>query len=349
MKFLMFGGLMENYQDKLTQITEILLKSEDDYGEIKKATDDLYNLFLSVSGLKEEDESCRKDYYLPKGKAIGTVWAAMCIKELLRTKRFIRGVFLGIKRCQEKFSHKPIHILYAGTGPFATLLMPLTTVFTSKEVKFTLLEINPDSIEILRKVIKNFEVEDYIYNIVQCDATEYKTEKDKPIHMVVTETMQNALKNEPQVAITLNLVSQMEEGGILIPQNITVEVALLDLKRDMERMMGVEGAEEDHCYHLNKIFELNKNSVAIKKKEEYFFPEVEVEFPKDVEERYKRLSLLTDIQVFEDEKLTYKQCSLNLPHKVMDIDWGNNNIKKVGFQYVINENPGFAYIEINNA
>lgn len=338
---------MKNYKDKLKQITEILLKQEDDYGEIKKATDILYDLFLKVSNLKEDDENSRKDYYLPKGKAIGTVWAAMCVKEFMRTKRFIRGMFLGIKRAQEKFPNTKIHILYAGTGPFATLIVPLTTVFTSQEIECTLLEINPDSIENLRKIIKAFKIEEYINNIVQCDATEYKVDKDKHIHMVVTETMQRALKKEPQVAITLNLVPQMVESGILIPQNITVEAALLDTKRDMERMMGIEGAETDYCYLLDKIFVLNKDTKAITKKEEYFFPEIEVEISNNIEKRFKRLCLLTDIQVFGEEKLTYMQCSLNMPYKVMDIDWDKDTVKNLGFQYVISENPGFVHRKID--
>ena len=334
---------MKSYQEQLRQITEILLKQEDNYGEIKKATDDLYQLFLEVSGLKEDSEPCRKDYYLPKGKAIGTVWAGMCVNEFLRTKKFIRGTFQGIKRAQEIFDDRPIHIVYAGTGPFGTLLIPLTTVFSSQEVKFTLLEINLHSIENLKNVIKAFEVEDYVEEIVQCDAVEYKAHKTKPIHMVVTETMQRALKKEPQVAITLNLVSQMETGGVLIPEKVTVEAGLLDPKRDMERMMGVEGADKDYYYPLNKIFELNKDVWSTENKEVNSFAEVEVQISNDIEKRYKRLSLLTDIQVFEEEKLTYMECSLNMPLKVIDIDWMNNTVKKVSFQYVISEKPGFIH------
>jgi len=331
------------YQVKLKEITNILLKAEDNYVEIKNATDDLYNLFLTVSGLKEVDENCRKDYYLPQGKAIGTVWAAMCIKEFVRTKKFIRGVYLGIKSAQNKFPNRPIHILYAGTGPFATLLMTLTTVFTSEEVKFTLLEINPDSIKNLNKVIEIFRVEEYVKKIVQCDATKYQADKGNPIHMVVTETMQRALNKEPQVAITLNLIPQMLEGGILIPENITVTATLVDLKRDMERMIGVEGAEKDYCYPLNKIFELNKDIVPMEKKGEYLFPKVEVEIPNDIDKRFKSLNLFTDIQVFGEEKLTYMQCSLNLPHRVKDIDLVNKPFKKINFEYVISENPRFVH------
>jgi len=328
---------MLSYKEQLKAITQILLKQEDNYGQIKEATDDLYDLFIAVSEL-QEDEPSRKDYYLPKGKAIGTIWAGRCVKEFLRTKRFVAGIFKAIKRAQEKFADTPIHILYAGTGPFGTLLIPLTSVFTSKEVKFTLLEINSDSIENLKRVIQALEVDEYVEEIIQCDATEYRADKSKPIHMIVTETMQNALKKEPQVAITQNLVPQMVEGGILIPQNIAIEAVLLDCKRDMDRMMGVVGADQDFCYPLKQIFEWNKDSSNREKS----FQEIQVEIPSNIEKRYKRLSLFTNIQVFEDEKLTYMECSLNMPLKVMDIDW-NDTVKKVGFQYIINENPGFAY------
>lgn len=334
---------MGNYQEELGRITEILLKQEDDYGEMKKVADDLYELLVEVSGLEENDANSRKDYYIPKGKAIGTVWAGMCVREFMRTKKFVRGVFLGIKRAQEKFPNTKIHILYAGTGPFATLIVPLTTVFNSQEIECTLLEINPDSIENLRKIIKTFEIEEYIDNIVQCDATEYEADKDKPIHMVVTETMQRALKAEPQVAISLNLVHQIEKDGILIPQNISIEAGLLDPKRDMEKMMGVEGAEKDYCYYLNKIFEFNKEMALEKEKKAKSFEEVEVEIPDYIEKRYRCLNLFTNIQVFEEEQLTYNQCSLNLREKVINIDWDNNTVKKVSFQYVINERPGFIY------
>lgn len=338
---------MESYKKELKRITELLLQKEDNYGEIKKATDDLYKLFLVASGLEEDSEISKKDYYLSKGKAIGPTWAGRCVNEFLRTKKFIRGAFLGIKRAKEKFKDRPIHIVYAGTGPFGTLLIPLTTVFSSEEVKFTLLEINPYTIQNLRNVIKAFEAEKYIEEIVECDAAEYKKDKTKPIHMVVTETMQNGLKKEPQVAITLNLVSQMEPEGILIPEKVIVEAALLDPKRVADRMMGVEGADKDYYYPLSKIFELNKQTSVIEKNRSYCFPEVQVEISSNIDSRYRKLSLLTDIQVFEEEWLTYMQCSLNIPLKVIDIDWLNNTPQKVNFQYNISENPGFIHkIEI---
>lgn len=96
--------------------------------------------------------------------------------------------------------------------------------------------------------------------------------------MVVTETMKNALKNEPKVSISLNLVPQMEKDGILIPQNISVEAVLLVPKRDTERMMGVKGAGKDFYYPVKTVFQLNKeNSDYYKKYKECCFSEKEIE------------------------------------------------------------------------
>jgi|GEM_PF-4770312 len=88
----------------------------------------------------------------------------------------------------------------------------------------------------------------------------------------------------------------MESNGILIPQNVTVEIGLFDYKRDMETMMGVEGADKNYYYFLKKIFELNKD-VAVVENKKTIFPKVEVEIPNDIDRRYKVLSLFTNIQV----------------------------------------------------
>lgn len=340
---------MNNYKDELKRITKILLKPEDDYGELTKAIDDLNELFFSVSELEIDKTENTEHINLPNGKAIGPVWAAFCVKEMIRTKRFIRGFYLGIKNALERFPNRPIHILYAGTGPFATLAMPLTTIFTSEEINFTLLEINPRSILSVEKVVSAFGAEKYINEIVKCDACEYKAEQKKPIHMIITETMLNALQEEPQVGITLNLVPQMVEGGILVPQNIIIEAVLLHPKKNMERITSLTGLEQD-CYRvLGKIFELNKHTqahpvtITSTNARSYSFPEIEVAVPKSaLEEGYKHLFLFTKIQVFALEYIHYWECSLTLPQNLMILEQ-NNSIDKISFQYVLDKKPGFAY------
>lgn len=340
---------IQNYQNELKQITAVLLRPEDQYDELTKAVHDLSRLFLAVSGLEIDDEHHREHLYLSQGKAIGPVWAAMCVREILRTKRFLRGFYLGIKAALARFSNRPLHILYAGTGPFATLAIPLTTVFTSEEVHFTFLEINPLSIQSLEKVITAFQVERYLYEVVKCDATKYQADPSNPIQMIVTETMQNALQKEPQVAITMNLAPQMQSGGILIPQNITIDAVLLSPRKNLERMTDLNGFEQDYFHKIGKVFELNKDTPRLSSKASLFpsgtfsFPKVELEIPRGLAPDYKQLCLFTTIRVFEEERLTNGQCSLTLPKQVMILEQEKRPVERVSFQYIPNENPGFEW------
>jgi hypothetical protein len=338
---------MQNYIEKLRGITEILLKPEDDYAELTQAINDLYFIFSSASQLKADDDQTRLDMYLPKGKAIGSTWAAMCVKELMRTKRFLRGLYFGIKAAQEKFPNTSIHILYAGTGPFATLALPMTTVFTSQEINFTFLEINPLSIDLLKNTLRAFSAENYVNDIIQCDASVYTSDKNKPIHLVLTETMQNALQKEPQVSITMNLVPQMLPEGILIPQNIKIDAVLMSPKKNFERMTNPDWQEQKYYHPIKTIFELNmatpvKNPIK-KVTDSVSFPEVEVELPSGIDPDYSELSLFTNIQVFGDVDLTNWQCSLNIPKKLMSIDQRSETSNKMSFQYIISDKPGFEY------
>lgn len=335
---------MQQYRSELTRITKTLLSVPDHYGELNKACKDLFELFLETSGLNIDCEENKEHIYLPNGKAIGPLWAALCIKEMIRTKRFLCGIQQGIAHVLKVFPNRPIHIVYAGTGPFATLALPLTTVYNSEEISFTFLEINPQSIHYLEKVIAAFRIEPYVKEIVCCDAARYQVDKNSPVHMIITETMQNALQKEPQVAITTNLAPQMENGGVLIPQNITIEAALVNTRKNMERMTGLEMRPEA-CYRvLSKIFELNKNTsendLPVSEQHQVArFPELEVKIPDDIPLEYHQFALMTTIQVFAAEQIYPWQCSLTLPQNIL------NRTKeypgKVGFRYLTEPNPGF--------
>jgi hypothetical protein len=339
---------MKNIQNQLKRITKTLIDPSDHYPKITEATNDLYQLFLEVSGLETEDRQNRESIFLSHGKAIGTVWAALCIKEILRTKRFIRGLYRGIKSACQRFPGEPIRILYVGTGPFATLAIPLTTVFTSAEISFTFLEINPGSIRFLEKVIDAFQIKEYVHEIKKVDALEYLMDRNNPNHIVITETMQNALQKEPQVGITMNLVPQMEPKAILIPENIVIEAALLDPRKNMDRITGVNDCGRD-CYRiLGKVFEISKETMAsqpsgINSQDVSDFAEVEIEVPAGIPSGYKQLCLFTRIRVFEAEKLDYWQCSLTQPQIIMNLEQSKNMINRIGFQYVIGKSPGFRW------
>jgi hypothetical protein len=63
--------------------------------------------------------------------------------------------------------------------------------------------------------------------LLNADATGYQ-HTDAP-QLIIVETMQKALEQEPQVAVTANLAPQLGLGGVFIPERITVELGLADL------------------------------------------------------------------------------------------------------------------------
>lgn len=338
---------MKDYRNELQRITEILLSPEDDYSELTPAIHDLYRLFLTVSELETEPFGQQEHIYLPMGKAIGPHWAGLCIHEIIRTKRFIKGAYLGLKSAIAKFPGVPIHCLYAGTGPFATLAIPLTTMFTSSQVNFTFLEINPYNMKPLERIIHGFEAEKYVTEIIQEDATRFRAKPGRPFQMIITETMQNALQKEPQVSITMNLVPQMEHDGILIPENIAIEAVLLSPKRNQDRMLGIIGAEP--CYrNLGTVFQLNKGIDALcpvpgpAGNGSLSFPEVEISIPPDWVVAYPHLCLLTRIRVFGEAALNDWECSLTQPQILLQLD-PVKPVHRIGLWYGVNGKPGFKY------
>ncbi len=328
----------KHLKERLKEITEILLNKDEDYLELKNAAEELFEFFSEAAGIKEE-ELHKKDYFTSNGKAIGTWWAGKCIQEFMRTRKFIRGIYKGIKKVKKTFEDEPIHILYAGTGPFGTLLIPLTSFFSSDEMKITFLEINKESIKSLSRIIDALGLRDYVIDIIECDAAKYQGDTGKPIHILVTETMQSALKKEPQVAITKHLAPQLVAGGVLIPENITVTANLVDSKKDYERLLGNNVSQSDICVTLGTVIEFNKNNCN----DERIYSNIKMDIPSNLEKRFQGLFLFTEIQVFEDEVLGLRESSLNLPVKILDRSVAEHEVQSLIFRYVMDENPRFEY------
>jgi hypothetical protein len=267
---------------------------------------------------------------LPAGKAISPVFASMCITDSQRTKQFIYGTYLAIQAARIKFPGQTIHLLYAGTGPFATLCLPLTTVFRPDEVQFTLLDIHPYNIQTLPKVFDAFDAGKFVREIVQTDATTYVA--NEPVHIILTESMAAALKGEPQVALTLHLAPQLISGGFLIPQCITVSAGLLHPQKDLVRMMSFE-APPVACYEtLATLLVLNRHT----RYPEDFQP-VTINIPIDIVDKgYTRLYLFTEIMVFDQVQLLPWASGLTQPLSLTMPQSGRSC-----FQYLMGEKPGF--------
>ncbi len=315
----------------LKDITQTLIESGPaDYKAMYDSVHALHDLFSRHSGIHAGNIT-DKHILLPSGKAISSIAAAHCLLEFKRTKLFLRGILKAIFSLQEKFPGERIHILYAGCGPYAALLTPLISLFSSKEIAFHLLDINPASLAGVKQMYASMNLKNYVDEYILHDATTYKIPESRPVHLIISETMLNALDNEPQVAIMQNLIPQLPEGGLFIPQNIVITARLVNGKSEIASLL------QENCLpqriELGKVYNIGQDSCQAHQKTSFVIPEHD--------EDCSTIKLFTDIQVFEDEILTTNDCSLNLSKKICEVKPGVE--KQISFLYRMGSRPGFEY------
>src|SRR5262249_12740496 len=146
---------------------------------------------------------------------------------------YLRGVYDAIQEAQQRFPREVIHVLYAGCGPFALLCLPLLPLLAVQAVHFTLLDVHARALERVQPNLAALGLEGANVDCLVCDATHYRNPDHRPLHVVVSETMQQALEKEPQVAILMNTAPQLTSGGLMVPEMIAVDAVLTDLSREL--------------------------------------------------------------------------------------------------------------------
>ncbi len=318
---------------RLAAITKTLLAAKLDYTAVRNGASQLKELFQQVIAFDEGGQYHSID--TRSGKAIDTAAAAFCIMDMMRTRVFLRGIEEAIRMQLQQQPGKPVTVLYAGTGPFATLLTPLTTVFGPGELQLILLEINPVSMEYLDKTIRVFNMGPYILDKVLADAATYRIPDAQQPDIVLSETMNYALYKEPQVSIFANLSGQ-RPGALLIPEMITVEAALIE--RD-------DTGTTSKMVPLKVLLELNAATAQLISKEEGVVPVltdgIRVELPSLSYPVTDKLALLTHIKVFGEHTLSVNECGLTMPFPVPNIPSAGANPSALRFTYKRGAVPGF--------
>jgi hypothetical protein len=338
----------------LKEITEKLLREENP-GALKTASEELYSLFSSITAINDastvtDDET---ETLLAHGKALSPKDAARCVLDFARTTKFLRGVHAAVLEAQKRFPNQKINVLYAGCGPFAPLAIPLCTEFTKEEIGFTLLDIHERSLSAARKIFETFELSAFAREFVQCNAVEYVFDKGMPLHIVVVEAMQKALVHEPQVAITLNLASQLCEGGLLVPQRIEVNACLAKLNEEFS-LTASSSSESDVAglarkrISLGRLLDLSAESadelwksVQSDSSGNSYLPPRVIDVPDGLSGDYD-LALLTKVTTFDSIALDDYESGVTYPTILHDL--GSFSSKtKIEFQYALNQYPGFKY------
>lgn len=209
---------------KLSAITKTILQSQTPEEEVS-AIKLLSDFFLTFRSNRIPQPSDQTEIVLNGGIALSFDHAADCLQDYYRTARFIKGVYLSIQELLLRFPGEKINILYAGCGPFATILLPVLPLFKTDQLQVTLIDIHPESVNFVKELFTTLHLLPFVDSISVQNAISYRYPSAN-LHLVISETMFHALLTEPQVAITRNLAPQLANGGIFIPEEVTVEAVI---------------------------------------------------------------------------------------------------------------------------
>ncbi|MBP1639748.1 MAG: hypothetical protein H6Q17_1331 [Bacteroidetes bacterium] len=310
------------------QATRDILDCADDFIVMKQSVDTLYQLFCRITQVDASNLNGNKDIMLSSGKAISTSAAAHCLLEMKRTAVFLRGIHRAISKKTAENKSKPVQLLYAGTGPYGTLVIPLLTLLSKEEVSVDLIDINPESLNALQTLIEALRLEKYIGEVHCTDATSFTVGKEYDI--VVSETMLACLKNEPQVAIMQNLIPQLSPDAIFIPEEISIDAALTNPKMEQERLFYYDGKQPPfRRIALGNLFTVNKQHLDTDRMQKT------VTIPDDKD--FPVLKLFTTVHVFGNEMLSENDSSITMP--VIFYNLHRQPVRHVAFAYVQGEKP----------
>ena len=286
---------------RLLEYSIAILRPEDFHDQLAPAVMGYADLLSEYFVTDERDG--REHIKTAHGNAIGPFWAARCVREIFRTQRFSRGLRTAVSDALKQNRNRPVQVLYAGTGPFATLALPVMMMFKPEEVQFTFLEINPESIGILKHVIDSFGLHAYVKEIYQCDAAVWEV-PSAGIDIVISETMYKSLSAEPQVAIMLNLASQLPKDTVFLPEEIKVSLCKWNQKdKEPQKLAELIAFDKALMYAIierssdrNWVFADQQIGVSLSEKEQLYF--------------------MTEIRVNEGNILNLNDSSLNLLERI---------------------------------
>ena len=142
----------------LTSISNSILDESSSSRQLRDALDRFALLCGDVSKIRPNPsfDAWADDSLLEDGVAINPQAAAHCVVDYQRSVVFIRGVYAAINAVKTRFPDTVIDILYAGCGPFATLLLPVLGKFTPGTLNITLLDIHQRSLDSVEQLLAYF-------------------------------------------------------------------------------------------------------------------------------------------------------------------------------------------------
>jgi hypothetical protein len=300
-----------------------LLDERTSFGELRAAAEELYRRLAGAVAL-DAAAVCpdRAGTRTPAGRALSPVEAAQCILDFGRTAAFLRGVLAALHSARRRF-RGTLEVVYAGTGPFATLLLPLLPRLAPPGLRVTFIDVHERSTAAVTRLVAAMGVPGMVAGVVTADAAAYR--HGRGIHLAIAETMQRALENEPQVAVSRSLAAQLAPGGILVPERVSVHLDVWSLAHPRGGSRQVELLQLRNAIgrELPPIF----GAGVV----------VPVPRPRDNE----GLALLTRVGAFGRHHLDVNDSAITLPRLLPSLL--EQAGRRVRVRYVGDERPGFVF------
>lgn len=324
----------------------------------------LYSFYHEMQALKDilevltpfrrfyKQDISRGETRTPSGLAISPTQAAMCLDEIARSCAFIRGLNAAIRdRIDRNGGKRPIHVLYAGCGPYAVLALPVMSLYPATQVQFTLIDLHQVSLASARTLVENLGYARHVTAYHRTDAACYSIEAGETPDIIVSETMNQCLDEEPQVSILRNLSCQAPNAR-LIPRSVRISACLADSTGPPAPSGPQPGPDNPPTGRdripLGGVFELNRQNIMTwRHNHEDHLPAAGVRLPPSFHHCY-RLTLLTNITVYEGIELGEGDCSLTLPQKP-SLEQSLRGGEELQFRYRLGSRPGLACRMIRKA
>ncbi|MCU8055768.1 phytanoyl-CoA dioxygenase family protein [Shewanella oncorhynchi] len=315
----------------LTQFANALLLSTS-AGESKRLIDPMLKQLCQIAAVELHPESFldTEASHTPFGKAVSLTTAAQCAEDPERGRVFIQGIYQAIQDRLKAHPGQIVNILYAGTGPFAWLLLPLLPLFSASQIQVTLLDIHQASLDKVTKLIEHFDLADRMVESVCADATLWQPNTVVKFDVILSETMKHLLQQEPQVQIFTHLQAYLADDGVLIPQNIELDAWL--------ECRTVQDFVETH--YLGPLFALNLQTARLLASGDRSFLAGTLLLP-DFSPSVVTLKFTTSIQVYGNSMLSEYQSQLTLPRYRRE-HW-LKPLSCLAFRYEQGTHPDFVF------
>lgn len=314
------GSVNEPLKEKIQQWIDFLFSDFRSIGLFYCVTQNLYGELAGRCALSAEDSPTET------GVVLNPTHAGQCLTEVQRTESFVRGLDQAVcDRLSQGSS--PVHIFYAGCGPFATLILPLTFRYTTEEVQIYLLDYHQQSIDSAQKLLADLGKTNYLAGTVVHDAVTYRFPKDYRPDILLSETLQRALTQECLVPIVRNLLTQLPSTTILIPQEIRVSGLWTEIPQGPENRAAIRPEDVE----LDPIIRFNSDTARTG---EFVFPI----WPSSPSHSKQTFCLQTEIDVYKSWVLRRNESGLTCPHPMPEIVFREG--EQLRFEYQIGRHPG---------